>query len=293
MKEKEYMITIFTPTYNRAYILGNLYQSLLKQTKKDFYWLIIDDGSSDNTNYIVEEWITDAKIEIEYFRIENSGKAAAMNFALDIAKGKLFFCVDSDDYLSDDAIEKILKCYVNLDSSFIGILAGRKNYRTNEVITKFRCKKCFGKLRELYNKKEISGDTALIYKTNLIKKYRFPVIDNEKFIPESYLYDLLDHDGALYILAEYIYMGDYLKDGYTKKIKKIISENPNGYYTYISQRLKLEKGFFNIFFDNIRCITINIVRKQNNILVGTRNKILAFFAILPAVIYYMKSYKFL
>lgn len=111
MKENEYTIMIVTPTYNRAYILGNLYQSLLKQTKKDFYWMIVDDGSTDNTEVLVKEWIIDNKIQIQYLKIENSGKSAAINCALDVAKGKLFFCVDSDDYLNDMAIEKILENY--------------------------------------------------------------------------------------------------------------------------------------------------------------------------------------
>lgn len=290
MKNKEYTITIFTPTYNRGYILMNLYQSLLQQTKKDFYWLIVDDGSSDNTKDMVKEWMVDNKIKIEYFYIENAGKAAAMNFALGVASGKLFFCVDSDDYLSDDAIEKILRCYTDLNSSYVGILAGRKNYRTNEVITKFKGRRHSGKLRELYNKREISGDTALIYKTSLIKKYRFPVFENEKFIPESYLYDLLDKEGELYLLEEYIYMGDYLKDGYTGKIKEIIFKNPNGYYAYIAQRLQLENDFLHIFFDNIRCVSINMVRKQKNILIGTRQKWLMFLVLPLAVIYYLKTF---
>ncbi|MCI8826738.1 MAG: glycosyltransferase family 2 protein [Lachnospiraceae bacterium] len=290
MKENEYTIMIVTPTYNRAYILGNLYQSLLKQTKKDFYWMIVDDGSTDNTEVLVKEWIIDNKIQIQYLKIENSGKSAAINCALDVAKGKLFFCVDSDDYLNDMAIEKILENYEKLDSGLIGMVAGMRNYRTNEPVTIFGGKRNTGKLKELYDVNEISGDTALIYKMEIITKYRFPQFENEKFVPENYLRDLLDREGELYIIKEYICMIDYLQDGYTKKIKKTIFENPNGYYAYISQRLRFDKGFFCVFFDNIRCVSINMVRKQRNILLGTRSSCFLFLVIPLAVLYYMTTF---
>lgn len=294
MKNDEFTIAIFTPTYNRAYILRSLYKSLLRQTMKDFYWLIIDDGSTDNTEDIVRSWIDDNKIQIEYYRIENSGKAAAMNLALDVAKGKLFFGVDSDDYLRDDAIEKIMHCYKNLDKNLIGILAGIQNYRTNELITKYEkgcgSKKHTAKLKEVYDRKEISGDTALIYKTEIIKKYRFPIFEGEKFVPENYLWDLLDQEGELYILKEYICMTDYLADGYTHKIKKVIFENPEGYYAYIEKRLKLDKSFYKTFCDNIRCVSINMVRKQKNFLQGTKPSIFLVLVVPLAALYYMITF---
>ena len=101
-------ITIFTPTYNRDYIIINLYKSLLIQTLKDFEWLIIDDGSTDNTELLVSSFIKDNKINIRYIKQQNGGKHRAINKALEEAKGELFFIVDSDDQLVDNAIERIL-----------------------------------------------------------------------------------------------------------------------------------------------------------------------------------------
>lgn len=290
MKEDKFTIAIFTPTYNRAYILENLYNSLLRQTIKDFYWLIIDDGSTDNTEDMVKGWISDSKIHIEYYKIKNSGKAAAMNFALDIIKGKLFFGVDSDDYLKDDAIEKIIRCYDNLDKDMIGMLAGMQNFRTNEPVTRYKGKKHRGKVKEVYDIKEISGDAALIYKTEIVKKYRFPVFEGEKFVPESYFWDLLDQEGDIYILKEYICMVDYLEDGYTHKIKKVIFENPEGYYAYIEKRIKLDTSFYKIFCDNIRCVSINMVRKQKNFLQGTKPSIFLILEVPLAALYYMVTF---
>ena len=101
------MLTVFTPTYNRAYILPRLYESLLKQTDKNFEWVIVNDGSTDNTKKIIEEWIEKDKIVIRYYEQENQGKPVAHNKGVEKAKGEIFTCVDSDDFLVDNAVEII------------------------------------------------------------------------------------------------------------------------------------------------------------------------------------------
>ena len=104
-----YKITVFTPTYNRAYIIETLYRSLQRQTYRDFEWLVVDDGSADNTKELFEAWQQeDNFFPIRYVKQENGGKCRAINYGLELAKGKLFFNVDSDDYLTEDAIEKLL-----------------------------------------------------------------------------------------------------------------------------------------------------------------------------------------
>lgn len=101
------MITIFTPTYNRAYILPELYKSLCRQTNKDFEWLVIDDGSTDNTNDLIQSWKADGRVRINYVKTENRGKSSAINTGVNKATGDIFFIVDSDDYLTDDAIDSV------------------------------------------------------------------------------------------------------------------------------------------------------------------------------------------
>ena len=111
-------ITVFTPTYNRGYIIENLYKSLQKQTFTDFEWLVVDDGSIDNTEELFDRWKKeDNNFNIRYYKKENGGKCRAINYALDKAKGELFFTVDSDDYLTNDALEKINKWENELDKS--------------------------------------------------------------------------------------------------------------------------------------------------------------------------------
>lgn len=130
-------ITVFTPTYNRGYLLGKLYESLLKQTNTDFEWLIIDDGSNDNTSNIINKFIDDDKIRIRYFYQENCGKHRAINKGLDIAEGELFFIVDSDDTLIPAAIELVLEKYKSVENcpEFAGI-SFNKGYSEKEIVGK-------------------------------------------------------------------------------------------------------------------------------------------------------------
>ena len=102
-------LTIFTPTYNRADILNKAYKSLKRQTNKDFIWLVVDDGSIDNTEDVVKGWIDENIIEIKYIKKENGGKHTAYNVAVENTSTELIMiALDSDDYLSDDAVEIIL-----------------------------------------------------------------------------------------------------------------------------------------------------------------------------------------
>ncbi|MFT0647270.1 glycosyltransferase family A protein [Bacteroides thetaiotaomicron] len=102
------MVTVFTPTYNRAYILNDLYQSLCRQTCRKFEWLIVDDGSTDNTEGLVASWLDEGKMSLRYIKQPNGGKHRAINKGIQEANGDLFFIVDSDDYLAKNAIERIL-----------------------------------------------------------------------------------------------------------------------------------------------------------------------------------------
>src|SRR5690625_3909375 len=98
-------ITVFTPTYNRAYIIKKLYFSIQKQTFRDFEWLVLDDGSTDSTKDLFDQWIKEEHdFSIRYYRFENAGKQKEINRALDLAEGELFFTVDSDDLLTENAL---------------------------------------------------------------------------------------------------------------------------------------------------------------------------------------------
>ena len=128
-------LTVFTPSYNRAYTLHKCYESLLRQTSKDFTWLIVDDGSSDNTKELVDSWINENKIEINYIYQENQGMHGAHNTAYKNIKTELNVCIDSDDYMPNDAVEKIKETWEKIkDNEKISGIAGLDAYKNGDII---------------------------------------------------------------------------------------------------------------------------------------------------------------
>jgi len=284
-------ITIFTPTYNRAYILDMLYKSLLKQTNKNFVWLIVDDGSSDDTKKSVKKWIEENLIKIEYIFQENSGKSQAHNLGVEMTKTKLFVCVDSDDYLTQDAVEKILDTWNNINKDYIGIIAfkGRKD---GTSVTKVKDNYIDSMtMRRGFRKYGLKGDTMLVFKTSIIKKYKFPKFEGEKFVPESYLYDQLDNEGKMFLLREILYICEYLDDGYTNNMAKIIVRNKEGYIAYIKQRIKLDEDLKYKFLDTIRYIGICMKTGYPNFIKKSIHPILTLLTLPFGYIFYLYRYK--
>lgn len=146
----DYPLTVFTPTYNRAYIIKNVYDSLVLQTEKNFEWLVIDDGSSDNTEELIKSLIEEKKIHIRYEKKENGGQHTALNRAIEEARGKMLMIVDSDDYLKPNAVERVLywENTINDKGKYAGvsglkIQSGRHRYRTEMEFAEhlYRCYK--------------------------------------------------------------------------------------------------------------------------------------------------------
>lgn len=222
------MITVFTPTYNRAYIIENLYKSLQRQTFKDFEWLVIDDGSTDNTEELFASWTNEISFPIRYIKQENGGKHRAINRGVKEANGELFFIVDSDDYLREDAVETILEQYNNIrnDNSFAGV-CGLKCYADG---TKVGGGEDFGILDctslEFRYKYKMKGDMAEVLRTDVLREFPFPEIDGEKFCPEAVLFNRIAQKYKLRYFYENLYVCDYLPDGLTAKITRIRMQSP-------------------------------------------------------------------
>lgn len=229
-------ITIFTPAYNRAYILPELYQSLVRQTSQDFEWLIVDDGSSDNTEELVASWINEKKIDIRYFKQTNAGKMAAHNRGAELCASPLFVCIDSDDFLADDAVETILHCkeFIIRDN-IAGIIAYKGSNIETPIGNDFPTKLSTFTLSGLYSI-GFKGDTTLVFKTEVIKKYPFPIINNEKFITEAYIYDQIDIDYTYYLVPKVLTICEYRSDGLTLNGMKLVFNNPGGWALYCCQK---------------------------------------------------------
>lgn len=229
--ENEVNITIFTPTYNRAKTLIRLYNSLLNQTYKKFDWIIVDDGSNDNTEEIVSEFKRNANFYIFYKKVINGGKHRAINEGVKIAKGKLFFIVDSDDYLIDNSLELIIYYWntINNNKDFAGI-AGLKIYENGESVVKSFIDKTLDcsivERRYVYG---LNGDMAEVFLTEVLKEYPFPDFKNEKFCPEGLIWNRISLKYKIRFFNQPIYVCEYLDGGLSSK--SVINRKLNSNYS--------------------------------------------------------------
>lgn len=236
-------ITVFTPTYNRGYIIRNLYNSLCRQSFHDFEWLVIDDGSTDETEILFQHLISKKNFfQIRYIKQQNGGKCRAINKALDYASGKVFFIVDSDDYLTDDALEKIVKWEGQLPKTgnYCG-LAG--NLGTSKYITPnsiFSSEYYDGNLLDRY--KNVDGERAIVFYTDVHRKYRYPEFPGEKFMTEAVAYNRMANDGyKMRFFNDIICIYQYMDDGLTRAGNKLFIDNPHGYGLWVREKAKFQK----------------------------------------------------
>ena len=239
----ESKITVFTPTYNRAYKLDILYKSLLRQTSQNFVWFIVDDGSTDNTKDKVFEWIKEQRLHIQYCYQKNAGKMQAHNRAVLECRTELFMCVDSDDYLVENAIEDLEREWnKNNRDNIAGILA-YKGDRKGSILGKgvFPVIE-YGTLGDVFESGFL-GDTTLCFQTHILKKFLFPKIEGEKFITEAFIYKQIDQYYEYYVFPHVLTICEYLEDGYTMNMDRISYENPIGRMYFEAQNLHLDKGW--------------------------------------------------
>ena len=226
--------TIFTPTFNRKELLEKLYKSLQKQTFKDFEWLIVDDGSTDGTGEKVKEFLEESKLDIKYFYKENGGKQRAYNFATDKANGEIFICLDSDDEYVENGLGTILKYWEKYEKN--GNIAGMgylSMYPDGEIIgSSFPEKEMISTQFDIYNKYGVKGDKGLMFRTEIIKKYKFPVFDDEKFITEAVVYNRICEKYKMVYVNEKIEIKEYQEDGLTAKYNNLLLRNPKGQALY-------------------------------------------------------------
>lgn len=217
------MVTVFTPTYNRAYILPQLYQSLCKQSCSDFEWLIVDDGSNDNTRQLVSQWIDQGVINIRYYRQQNGGKHRAINKGIELAKGFWFVIVDSDDHLTSDAVEWIRNTgeQIRNDAAFCGLSAIRISPDGNKIGGGDDFGSIDANAIDIRLKHNIKGDMAEVFKTDVLRQFKFPEFDGEKFCPEALVWFRLARKYKMRFVHKGIYVCEYLPDGLTARITRL------------------------------------------------------------------------
>lgn len=225
-------LTVFTLTYNRAYCLNKCYESLLRQTSKDFEWLVVDDGSTDNTRKIIEEWEKENKIPIRYIYKENGGMHTGYNVAYDNIFTELAVSIDSDDYMTDDAVEKIVDFWKKNKSEEYAGIVGLDITADKKVIGSELPNKKSSTIYDLYNRLGVTGDKKQVYRPELIRPFHSPEFQGEKLFPTCYKYFLVDLNYEMLILNTPLCIVEYMPDGYTKNIIKSYKKNLNSYIFY-------------------------------------------------------------
>ena len=222
-------LTIFTPVYNRVHLIDRLYKSLQRQSDQRFIWLIVDDGSEDDLCRVVERYRGEADFEIRYYYQKNQGKHIAHNTGVEKCDTELFFCVDSDDYLPDDAVEKIYAVHsANRSRRALGYYFRKMDTKGNISGGDFTVKGGVVGLRELYYRYGFVGELAIILKTDLIRGYSFPSYENERFVSEKVFYNQITSVAPMIYVDDVIYIFEYQEMGYTQNSNRLLARNPKG-----------------------------------------------------------------
>ena len=235
-------LTIFTPTHNRAYILPKLYESLCVQTCQNFEWLIVDDGSTDDSTELVDEWIREGRIAIRYVYQQNGGKMRAFNKAASLADSELFVCIDSDDQLTTEHVVEESFAYWDehkneaLERQIGGMVSLRLHkQRTKEIPGKLS----HGSLHQICT--NYKGETTIFLLTDILRNYPYPSFEGENFITDVYIFDQMDEEYVFLFHPYFSQQCAYQKDGYTFNYRHLLLKNPRGHREYHAQRIRLKK----------------------------------------------------
>ncbi|MFC5684433.1 glycosyltransferase family 2 protein [Flavobacterium sp. MAHUQ-51] len=279
-------LTVFTPAYNRAHLLPRLYESLCRQTSDDFQWLLVDDGSSDNTKELVAQWISENRIIIRYIYQENQGMHGAHNTAYKNIDTELNTCIDSDDYMPDNAVELILKKWNTVDKEKYAGIIGLDAIASGEIIgTEFQT--AYTTLEDFYLQGG-KGDKKLVYRTDVIKRYpEYPIFEGEKYVGLGTKYLFIDKEYQLATINEALVIVEYQEDGSSNTMFAQYLKYPKGFIYNRITTMKYSKSMKRKFIEAIHYVSSCIILKKNNFLNDTPEKLLTVVAIPFGVMLYL------
>lgn len=229
---KHPFITILTPTYNRASLLPRLFNSLLRQTNKDFEWIVVDDGSTDDTREVVAKLKEKCggAFPMGYVYKANGGKHMAINIGAERARGELLFIADSDDLLTDDALETVANSWHDIsdDKSFAGIAGLDIAMDTREVIGSGLPQEHIDcNAIDIRYRHHVTGDMKEVFRTEVLREFPFPEFAGERFCPEQLVWFRMARRYRLRYINKPIYIADYQPDGITAGITRARMRNPS------------------------------------------------------------------
>lgn len=233
------MVSVVTPIYNRAYFLPGLFESLCHQTSKDFEWIIVDDGSTDDVRGAVENFLFDG-FDVRLYQKENGGKHTAINMGISEAKGELTLILDSDDELPKDAIATILDAYQQIKGKhdFAGV-CGYMAHRDGQVIGQPLIEIDASEI-ELRYKYHVCGDMCEVFRTDVLREFPFPELKGERFCPECLVWNRIARKYRLHVFPKVVYLRDYLDGGLTDNIVKIRMNSPVASMMTYAEMLDIE-----------------------------------------------------
>ncbi len=280
-------LTIFTPAYNRAHTLARTYRSLCQQTCKDFEWLIIDDGSTDNTTEVVKKWIDESDFKIRYIYQENQGMHGAHNTAYENISTELNTCIDSDDYMPFDAVENIINFWKeNRNSKYAGFIGLDQREDGTIIGSSFPTEMKETTLMDFYAKGGY-GDKKLVYRTDVIKQYPdYPLFEGERYVGLAYKYMLIDNDYMMLTLNKPLVIVEYQIDGSSNMMWKQYWNNPKGFAFFRKTEMLVSPMLKRRFISCIHYVSSSIISKNMRFVSESPKKFLTILAIIPGLALY-------
>ena len=284
-------LTVFTPAYNRAHLLPRLYNSLCEQTNTNFDWLIVDDGSVDGTAALVSAWIKEQKIAIRYIYQNNQGMHGAHNTAYKNITAELNTCIDSDDFMPNNAVELILAKWDTINDNKVAGLIGLDAVPAGQIIgSKFNT--AYTTLEDFYLNGG-TGDKKLVYRTAIINLYPdYPVFEGEKYVGLGTKYLFVDKEYQLATLNEVLVIVEYQETGSSNTMFAQYLKYPKGFIYNRITTMKYSKSTKRKFIEAVHYISSCIILKKRNFLKDSPEKVLTLMAIpFGFMLYLLIQYK--
>lgn len=281
MSTSDKTLTVFTPAYNRGYSIHLCYESLCRQTCKDFVWLVVDDGSTDNTAELIKKWQKiDSGFEIKYVYKKNGGMHTAHNCAYENIETPLNVCIDSDDYMTDNAVEKIVTFWAENGSEKYGGIIALDMLENGKIIgSKLDGDRKSTTLSGFY-KRGGSGDKKLIYRTDVMKKYPpYPEFEGEKYVSLAYKYSLADRDYEMLIMNEPVCVVEYMADGSSTNMYRQYLKNPKGFAFIRKNDMIDNPDIKDVFRSCVHYVSSSIISKNKKFISESPKKFLTVLAV--------------
>lgn len=277
---------VFTSTYNRSHTLGKLYESLKRQTFRDFVWVITDDGSTDDTGDLVRSFIEEGVLDIRYRWVENAGKSRALTRAAAECGEDLFLCIDSDDWFTDDALQVLYDTWqtIKQDDSIAGMVALHGTPDGEPVGTRMPAGLRRVRFWDLYARHHFKGDCFHVYRPEVFNRYPAPEIEGEKHVPESWVFNHISQHYDVYLIDEVLTIGEYLPDGLSNNVWKVIKSNPVGYYMTKAFNYELSETLYQKFYNSVCYMFGCMLAGRKRAISDAPSKPMAVIATLPAFI---------